>query len=257
MRRTAIVTGGAGGIGLASAERLRRDGMNVAVVDVNQSALETAAERLAAPEAVLTFKADVTDPAQVAAMVSRTLEAFGRIDVLVNVAGGAGPTPVRDIEAMELETWEHVIDLNLKSAFLCCRAVLGDMRARGYGRIVNFSSTIAHGQRGPLTTVTGRLPYATAKAALLGFTSQLAKDVAEHGITVNALMPGLILSEQGTRIRDRFDALPDGMRQAMLTSSAIGRAGGPEEVAAAVAFLAGEEASYITGAALPVDGGFL
>jgi NAD(P)-dependent dehydrogenase (short-subunit alcohol dehydrogenase family) len=257
MRRTAIVTGGAGGIGLASALRLLQDGLRVVVVDVNEGALEAAAERLAAPDDTLALKADVTDPDRVAEVVARARDAFGRIDVLVNIAGGAGPTPVRDIAAMELATWEHVIDLNLKSAFLCCRAVLGDMRAQGWGRIVNFSSTIAHGQRGPLTTVTGRLPYATAKAALLGFTSQLAKDEAEHGITVNALMPGLILSEQGTRIRDRFEALPKDVQNEMTGASAIGRAGSPEEVAAAVAFLASEQASYITGAALPVDGGVL
>ena len=101
----------------------------------------------------------------------------------------------------------HVIDLNLTSAFLAARAVVPMMRKQRRGRIVVFSSVIADGEKGPLTTVTGRLPYATAKAALLGFTSQLAKDLIEYGITVNALMPGLILGEQGTRIRDKFDNL--------------------------------------------------
>ena len=108
---------------------------------------------------------------------------------------------------------QHVIDLNLTSAFLAARAVVPMMRKQRRGRIVVFSSVISKGEKGPLTTVTGRLPYATAKAALLGFTSQLAKDLIEYGITVNALMPGLILGEQGTRIRDKFDNLEPEQKQ--------------------------------------------
>ena len=135
------------------------------------------------------------------------------------------------------------------------RAILGAVPVRR-GRIVLFSSIIADGEKGPLTTVTGRLPYATAKAALLGFTSQLAKDLAEVGITVNALMPGLILGEQGTRIRGRFDALAPEQRAALLSGYPGGRPGTGDEVAAAVAFLLSESAGFISGVALPVDGAY-
>ena len=147
------------------------------------------------------------DERQTIDAVSRANERFGGVYALVHIAGGAGPKRARDIEDFQLQDWAHVIDLNLTSAFLAARAAVPLMRPQRRGRIVLFSSIIADGENGPLTTVTGRLPYATAKAALLGFTSQLAKDLAEWGITVNALMPGLILGEQGTRIRDRFDRL--------------------------------------------------
>jgi NAD(P)-dependent dehydrogenase (short-subunit alcohol dehydrogenase family) len=131
------------------------------------------------------------------------------------------------------------------------------MRARGHGRIVNFSSTVARGRKGPVTTQGARLAYATAKAALLGFTAQLAKDEAPHGITVNALMPSLILAEQGSRIRERFEALPEAARAAMLRDFPTGRAGEAEEVAAVVGFLCSAAASYVSGVGLPVDGAFL
>jgi NAD(P)-dependent dehydrogenase (short-subunit alcohol dehydrogenase family) len=130
------------------------------------------------------------------------------------------------------------------------------MRKQRRGRIVLFSSIIADGEKGPLTTVTGRLPYATAKAALLGFTSQLAKDLAEVGITVNALMPGLILGAQGTRIRTRFDNLAPDQQAALLSGYPGGRPGTGDEVAAAIAFLLSESASFISGVALPIDGAY-
>jgi NAD(P)-dependent dehydrogenase (short-subunit alcohol dehydrogenase family) len=130
------------------------------------------------------------------------------------------------------------------------------MRKQGRGRIVVFSSVIADGEKGPLTTVTGRLPYATAKAALLGFTSQLAKDLAEFGVTVNALMPGLILGEQGTRIRDKFDNLEPEQKKALLSGYPGGRPGTGDQVATAVQFLLSEGAAFTSGVALPIDGAY-
>ena len=255
--RTAIVTGGAGGIGKATVRRLLDMGLSVFIVDVDAQSLDSILSEFGTVSGRLDgCRADATDEPQVMQAVSRAAERFGNIYALVHVAGGAGPKRARDIEDFQLHEWAHVIDLNLTSAFLAARAVVPLMRKQRRGRIVLFSSIIADGEKGPLTTVTGRLPYATAKAALLGFTSQLAKDLAECGITVNALMPGLILGEQGTRIRDKFDNLSSDQRAAMLNGYPGGRPGTGDDVAAAVAFLLSESSGFISGVALPVDGAY-
>jgi NAD(P)-dependent dehydrogenase (short-subunit alcohol dehydrogenase family) len=255
--RTAIVTGGAGGIGKATVRRLLDMGLSVFIIDVDEKSLDSILSEFGTASGRLDgCRADVTDEQQVTQAVSRAAERFGDIYALVHVAGGAGPKRARDIEDFQLHEWAHVIDLNLTSAFLAARAVVPLMRRQRRGRIVLFSSIIADGEKGPLTTVTGRLPYATAKAALLGFTSQLAKDLAEAGIMVNALMPGLILGEQGTRIRDKFDNLPSEQRAAMLSGYPGGRPGRGDDVAAAVGFLLSDSSGFISGVALPVDGAY-
>jgi NAD(P)-dependent dehydrogenase (short-subunit alcohol dehydrogenase family) len=253
---TVIVTGGAGGIGKATVRRLLETGRSVFVVDVDAKALDALASDLGAGKRLDAVCADVKDEQQVIAAVQRAAERFGSIYGLVHVAGGAGPKRARDIEDFTLAEWTHVIDLNLTSAFLAARAAVPLMRKLGRGRIVLFSSIIADGEKGPLNTVTGRLPYATAKAALLGFTRQLAKDLAEAGITVNALMPGLILGEQGTRIRDRFDRLAPEERAALLGGYPAGKPGNGDDVAAAVVYLLSADARFVSGVALPVDGAY-
>lgn len=256
MSGVAIVTGGAGGIGLATAKRLLDRGMSLMLVDADEAQARGAEQRFGSDRLAISI-ADVTDEAAVQRSVDETLTRFGRIDALVNIAGGAGPVKVHEIEKVELATWDLVMNLNVRSTFLYCRSVMPHMRAQRYGRIVNISSTLARGEKGPPTTVAARLPYATAKAALVGMTSQLAKDVAADGITVNALLPGLILGEKGTRIRGRFEALPDEQREKILTQYPIGRPGEADEVAVAIEFLVSEAAGYITGTAIPVDGGYL
>lgn len=256
-QRWAIVTGAGGGIGAAVARHLAKDGFAIVMQDLQPAPLAAAADRVRAMGGVAeTLAGDAADPAHAKAVVERA-EALGRVDALVNVAGGSGPKVVRTIEDMDDASWNHVMALNVTSAFLFCRGVVPGMRARGYGRIVNLSSTAARGRKGPVTTQGARLAYGTAKAALLGFTAQLAKDEAKHGITVNALMPGLILSEQGTRIRARFEALPDAERQRMLSEIPAGRPGDADEVAAVAAFLCSPGASYVNGVGLPVEGAYL
>lgn len=256
--RTALVTGGAGGIGLSVVARFLKSNLNVAVVDVQPNALQAARERLNAnanaDADALYVQADVTDAEQVNRALAATVERFGSVDILVNVAGGSGTQRVRQIDEIDLDAWDHVISLNLRSAFLFCRAVVPTMRDQRFGRIVNFSSIAARGEVGPVNTVAGRLPYATAKAALIGFTAQLAKDVAEYGITVYALAPGLILGEQGTRIRDRFDGLAPDVKAQMLSRYPMGRAGSADEVAATVEFLTSDAAAYISGTTIAIDG---
>jgi NAD(P)-dependent dehydrogenase (short-subunit alcohol dehydrogenase family) len=257
--RCAIVTGAAGGIGAAVCHRLAPQGLVVLMLDIADGPLAAAAERVrkATGGDVETLVADAVAPQAPEAAMARVGALGGRVDALVNLAGGSGPRPVRHIEEMDDAAWEQVMALNLTSAFRFCRAVVPGMRERGYGRIVNLSSTVARGRKGPVTTQGARLAYATAKAALLGFTAQLAKDEAAHGITVNAVMPALILAEQGSRIRERFEALPAEARQAMLRELPAGRAGTAEEVAAVIGFLCSEAAGYVSGVALPIDGAFL
>ena len=255
--KAAIVTGGAGGIGKSTVRRLLDGGHTVFVIDANQGALDALKTEFAASgDRLDVCRADVTDEQQVIDAVNRADNRFDGVYALVHIAGGAGPRRARDIEGFELRDWTHVIDLNLTSAFLAARAAVPLMRKQRRGRVVLFSSIIADGEKGPLTTVTGRLPYATAKAALLGFTSQLAKDLAEWGITVNALMPGLILGEQGTRIRDRFDRLEPAERAALLGGYPGGKPGSGDDVAAVVEFLLSESAGFISGVALPIDGAY-
>lgn len=256
VQRAAIVTGGAGGIGLATIGRLLERGMGVMLVDADEEQARKAAERFGSDRLAVSV-ADVTQAAPVEKSVDETLSRFGRVDALVNIAGGAGPVRIHEIEKIEPDIWDLVINLNIRSVYLYCRAVMPHMRKQRFGRIVNISSTIAKGEKGPPTTVAARLPYATAKAALIGMTSQLAKDVASDGITVNALLPGLILGEKGTRIRARFEALPDEQRASIMKQYPIGRPGESDEVAVAIEFLLSEAAGYITGTAIPVDGAYL
>ena len=255
--KAVIVTGGAGGIGKSTVRRLLDKGFPVFAIDANRASLDALKLEFAGAGDRLEIEpADVTNERQVIDAVKRADNRFGGLYALVHIAGGAGPKRARDIEEFELADWNHVIDLNLTSAFLAARAVVPPMRRQRRGRIVLFSSIVADGEKGPLTTVTGRLPYATAKSALLGFTSQLAKDLAEWGITVNALMPGLILGEQGTRIRDRFDRLEPHERAALLGGYPAGKPGSGDDVAAVVDFLLSDSAGFISGVALPVDGAY-
>ncbi len=244
--RVAVVTGASAGIGLAVATEFARGGLAVAVNARHEERLGRAARSLEAyGQPVLEIAEDVTAPGAAERIVARTLDRFGRADVLVNNAGGG--TDERWIEAIGDDDWTATLDLNLRAAFSLCRAVVPAMRGAGYGRIVNMAS-VAGRDRGRLSGP----QYTAAKAGLLGLTRHLAWDLAEDGVTVNAVAPGFVMTERAlAKWRRRSEA----EREAMLVGVPMHRFARPEEVSAAVAFLASEGASYITGACLDVNGG--
>jgi 3-oxoacyl-[acyl-carrier protein] reductase len=236
--RTALITGGARGIGLAIAERLLREGARVALADRDGPAVEAAARRRRA--GAVAFTADVTRTADVERVVSAAHDRWGRLDVVVNNAGITG----RSVPIWELgdEDWNAVIAADLTSVFLVCRAAIRLMLAAGRGRIVNIASIA--GKEGNPTLV----PYSTAKAGVIGLTKALAKEVATRGIFVNAVAPAVIDTELLQQMtKETVDML--------VAKIPMGRVGRPEEVAALVAWLASDECSFSTGAVYDLSGG--
>lgn len=242
--KVAIVTGAGRGMGKAVVHRLAAGGAKIVVNDVvpdlanalTEDCQSLGIQALSAPGDIST-KIDVTN------IVELAISNFGNVDILVNNAGILRPTAVIDISE---EEWDLVINVNLRGTYLCSRAVLPSMRAAGWGRIVNFSSTA-----GKNVSTVGGAHYTAAKAGILGFTRHLAKEEAGNGITVNAVCPGLIDTEM---VRATIDA---DRTKAYAASFPIPRLGEPEEVAELVAFLSSERATYITGASFDINGGDL
>jgi len=241
--KVAIVTGASRGIGRAIAVKLGSLG---AAVVVNhrasaEGAEETAAAVRAAGGQALVVQADVSNAADVKRMVKEVRDAYGRIDVLVNNAG-----TTRDMLVLRLKEadWDLVLDTNLKSAFLCIQAVTKTMMRQRYGRIVNITSVAG------LAGNAGQANYASAKAGLVGLTKSVARELGSRNITCNAVAPGLVMT---ALTRDLPEDLLEQARQIIV----LGRPGEPEEIANAVAFLASDEAAYITGQVLSVDGGMV
>ncbi len=241
--RRALVTGASRGLGAAIARRLCAEGAEVVLVARSAPDLETLATdlRLSGGQAQ-TLVADVTDRAGSVRAFAALLAGSGPVDVLVNNAGGNVRRPA---EAYALAEWDALLALGLSAPFQWCRLVFDGMKARGWGRIVNVASVAG------LTALPTGAPYAAAKAGLIQLTRNLAREWGRHGITVNAVAPWYVPTPLTAGVLGS-----PAFRQAVLDVTPAGRLGTPEEVAAAVAFLCGPEAGWISGTCLPVDGGF-
>jgi 3-oxoacyl-[acyl-carrier protein] reductase len=252
--QVAVITGGGSGIGKSIAMYLALEGASVCIVGRNRDNLESTAQEIVNEGGkCLKVVANVQQADQIDNMVKETMEQLGRIDILVNNAGGNytrdGSPPKRLIEELTPEEWDYILEVNLKSVFLVTRAVVPHMKKRNYGRIINVSSIV--GRVGvPFIT----LPYSTAKAGILGFTRTLAHQLGPMGITVNTIAPGYILSSP------RLEMIWEGRQKSgiadqVINSIPLKRLGKPEEVAAVVALLASDKASYVTGSIIDIFGG--
>ena len=243
-RRAALVTGSSRGIGLAVAEQLAAAGFNVALncsSEAGLSALREQAGRIAGEHdvQVVAIAASVADEAEANALVEQAHEAFGRLDAVIN---NAGITRDGLMVRMKDDDFDRVIDVNLKGTFHICRAAGKIMMKQRYGRIVNLSSVVG------VAGNAGQANYAASKAGVIGLTKSLARELAARNVTANAVAPGFIAT-------DMTDALSEKQREAILGRIAAKRLGAPEDVAALVRFLASEEAGYITGQVVCIDGG--
>jgi len=240
--RVALVTGASQGIGHACALALAREGATVAVAARNRQKLdELVGEIVAAGGKAAAFVIDVADEEQVKSGIKAALGQFGKIDILVN---NAGITHDQLVMRMKRADWDSVLNTNLTSAYLCIQQVIGSMLKQRWGRIINITSVF--GQMGQA----GQANYAASKAGLIGLTMAMAREVASRNITCNAVAPGFIETSMTAALSEEF-------RQNAVKTIPLGRVGSPADVASAVCFLASEEASYITGHVLKVNGGLL
>ena len=239
--RVAVVTGAGSGIGLASARRMASEGAKIAVVDIDGETGKAAAEEVGG----LFIQADVTAQDEVAAMYDATLGAFGRIDIAFN---NAGISPPDDDSILDtgIEAWRRVQEVNLTSVYLCCKHVIPHMRARGSGSIINTASFVA-----VLGSATSQISYSASKGGVLAMSRELGVQFAREGIRVNALCPGPVNTPL---LQELFAADPERAAR-RLVHVPMGRFAEAEEIAAAVAFLASDDASFVTAATFLVDGG--
>ena len=232
-----MVTGGAAGIGRVAAEAFAREGAKLAICDVNPETGEAAAKSLGAEASF--EKLDVANEAAVSAWTDQVVKRYGRIDVLVN---NAGITRDALLLRMKASDWDLVMNVNLKGAFLCTRAVVRYMAQQRSGRIVNVASVVG------VVGNAGQANYVASKAGLIGLTKTVAREFAARGITVNAVAPGFIETQMTAVLSEK-------VKEGFLSQIPLGRAGTPEEVADAVTFLASDQAAYLTGQVLHVSGG--
>jgi 3-oxoacyl-[acyl-carrier protein] reductase len=240
--QVAIVTGSAQGIGQAIATALSQEGARLVISDIREEAATAAAKELAAAgQETMAVAANVADDASVKAMVEKVLSSWGKIDILVN---NAGITRDALLIRMKEADWDAVLDINLKGVFHCTKAVLPGMTKQRSGKIVNIASIVG------VMGNAGQANYVASKAAVIGLTKTTAREYASRGIAVNAVAPGFIQTAM-------TDALSQDVRQRLMEQIPLGRLGTPQDVANAVLFLVSEQAAYITGQVLHVNGGML
>ncbi len=244
--RTVVVTGGSGGIGQAVCRAAAAEGAAVAVLDLDGTGVETTVDDLRTAGSAEGFVLDVRDPVAVGSAMRAVRDRLGGPHVLVNLAGGSLGTP-RDLPEITPEHLDLVLDVNVKGTFYCCQAAVPHLVEAGGGAIVNTSS-IGGRQPSPVTGV----PYAAAKAAIVGLTRRLAREVGPAGVRVNAIAPGLFLTG---RLQAMYAALPDEDRREVLAAIPLGRFPELREAVDPILFLASDEASYVTGVVLDVNGG--
>jgi NAD(P)-dependent dehydrogenase (short-subunit alcohol dehydrogenase family) len=246
--KVALVTGAAGGLGRAFCKALAQAGADIAAADLNADGLEqVVSEVRALGRRAIPVVMDVRSRASIFAGVEQADRELGGVDILVNNAGGSLYTP-KAIDEIKEEDFDLVLSVNLKGAFLCCQAVLPIMRRRGGGRIINVSSI-----GGRTASIVTGVPYACAKAGLIGLTRRLAKEVGRDNINVNAIAPGTVLS--GERMIQLWNQLSPEEQERTLADVPLGRLSTAEEQADVVVFLAGPASRYITGAVIDVNGG--
>jgi NAD(P)-dependent dehydrogenase (short-subunit alcohol dehydrogenase family) len=242
--RTALITGGSKGLGYAMAAGLASAGADVMLVSRHLDEAQTAAANIRRDfgRRALAHAADVTVPEQVQSMVHAAETQFGSVDILINSAGVNIRGPVCELS---VEQFENVMDVNVKGTWLCCRAVIPGMRARGWGRLINLASALG------LVGLAGRTPYTASKGAVVQMTRTLALELAADGVTANAICPGPFLTEMNLAIADTEDG-----RKFVVGATALKRWARLEEIQGAAIYLASDAASYVTGSALTVDGGW-
>ncbi|GAA0892891.1 3-oxoacyl-[acyl-carrier-protein] reductase [Fulvivirga kasyanovii] len=234
-----VITGGASGIGKSAVSRFLRDGATVVIWDVNEAQGQDTLSEVRSNGSIADFmKVNTTNPEEVEQATLATIQKFGQIDVLINNAGITRDATIKKITYNE---WQQVIDVNLTGVFNCTRSVIPQMIDKGYGRIINTSSVVG------LYGNFGQVNYAATKSGVIGMTKTLAKELGKHNITVNAVAPGFIATEM-------VKTIPEKVINLMIDKTPLKRLGTPEDVANTYAFLASDEAAFISGAVISVDG---
>lgn len=245
--KTALITGAASGLGQAFARRLAEEGVDVAAIDIGDASATVKMVKAAGRSAVA-FKCDVSSPDAVAAMAAEVGKAYPRVDIVINSAGIFPQVPLENVTFAE---WRRIIGINLDGTFLVSMAFVPGMKARGWGRIVNLSSSTVG------SVVTGFVPYVTSKLGIVGFTRALASELGPFGVTVNAIQPGLTKTPGASSRPPRagFATMDEEFADVAQKFQAIKRVEMPDDLAGAVSFLTSDDAAFITGQTLSVDGG--